>query len=96
MRCYASLHELQRHLERIDVENGEYLAWDSTGHPLRLRVQEPVWLDVTSAAERDHMSVHDALNAFAASLGVPPPRDAIKQDPIELHDRLKELGSRRR
>jgi len=41
---------MQGHLEAIDVENGEYRAWDATGHCLDLGVKEPKreWLKITS------------------------------------------------
>jgi hypothetical protein len=39
---FDSIPQMQRQIERIDVENGEYDAWDSAGVPIRLQIQEPV------------------------------------------------------
>ena len=43
---YSSIHDLQCHLEQIDVENHEYEAWDANGVRLSLSIQEPLWLKV--------------------------------------------------
>jgi hypothetical protein len=40
----GSVHEIQYHVERIDVENGEYEAKDACSRPVRLEVVKPVWL----------------------------------------------------
>lgn len=67
---FASIADLQKALERIDVENGEYEAWDKNGVPLDLRVQEPVWLDIRRAAEPGgRRTLHAALRDFAISIG---------------------------
>ena len=41
---YASIEKLQGQLERIDIENEEYEAWDAEGKPVIMSVQKPVWL----------------------------------------------------
>ena len=43
---FDSVYDMQHRLERIDIENSEYVAWDSHGRPLRLSVQKPVWLKI--------------------------------------------------
>ena len=44
MKSYGSLAEMQGDLEQIDVENGEYEAWDAGGTPLALSAQqEKIW-----------------------------------------------------
>ena len=37
LRKFSSVHELQRKVERIDIENGEYEAWDNDGRGPRIR-----------------------------------------------------------
>ena len=46
---FGSIAEMQRYMERIDVENDEYAAWDANGCALGLVVQEPAWLKVIGA-----------------------------------------------
>jgi hypothetical protein len=56
---------MQRYLERIDVENNEYAAWDPNGHPLSLIVQEPAWLKIVPASEVGASDLNGALKRFA-------------------------------
>jgi hypothetical protein len=44
---FDSLQEIQYQLERIDVENQEYEAWDRNGTEVVLSVYEPAWLVLT-------------------------------------------------
>lgn len=68
---FNSVEEMQRQLEEIDVENGEYAAWDRTGTPLKLSVQTPVWLLIEPEALKPEQSqLRDALMQYAAALGV--------------------------
>jgi len=68
---FNSVEEMQRQLEEIDVENGEYAAWDRTGTPLKLSVQKPVWLRIEPEALKPEQSqLRDALMQYAAALGV--------------------------
>jgi hypothetical protein len=39
LALFSSVERLEQYLEPIDVENGEYQAYDSTGRILRLRVR---------------------------------------------------------
>lgn len=45
---FPSVMAIQQHLEAIDVENGEYEAWDASGHCLELGVGGPKsdWLKI--------------------------------------------------
>jgi hypothetical protein len=68
---FDSLQELQTHVERIDIENTEYEAWDRDGYRLKLGLQEPVWLTLEISSERPEPDqLHSALRAFANSIGV--------------------------
>lgn len=68
--CFNSVTDMQKQLERIDVENDEY-AWESTGRPIRMTVGEPLWLKLESKAEQpDTARLFDAVKKFAESRGV--------------------------
>lgn len=40
---FASVEKAEKYLEPIDVENDEYVAYDSVGHLLNLTIQERKW-----------------------------------------------------
>ena len=68
---FNSIEEMQRQLEEIDVQNGEYTAWDGTGTPLSLSVQNPVWLRIEPQTLKPQQGqLRDALMQHAAALGV--------------------------
>ena len=67
---FESIGQLQRQLERIDVESEEYDAWDCTGVPLRLQVQEPLWLAISPLGDRTQEDLRTALLSYAKRLGV--------------------------
>lgn len=62
---FESLNQMQRNLERIDVENDEYAAWDANGQSVRLVVQEPSWLNVVPALESALPDLRNSLERFA-------------------------------
>ena len=73
---FDSVYELQSRLEKIDVENREYEAWDSTGLPFELGLQECVWIRFAPSAQgRDSEQLRQALFQFAKSVGVELPED---------------------
>ncbi len=68
---FGSVEAMQRELEAIDVENREYEAWDRTGLPLDLKVQNPLWLKLEPpprAANPDQLN--EAILGFAARRGI--------------------------
>jgi hypothetical protein len=67
---FDSIDQMQRQLEEIDIENHEYDAWDSAGVPLRLQVQEPVWLAISPLGDRAQEDLRAALLSYAKRLGV--------------------------
>jgi hypothetical protein len=82
---FMSIYEMQRELERVDIENSEYDAWDSNGRPLGLSVDQPRWLDVTiDASGRAQGSLRDALLSFAS-------RARVDVDPTVPLDQLFEM-----
>jgi hypothetical protein len=73
MRRFDSLYEMQRQLERIDIENEEYDAWDGAGAPVRLRVQQPVWLAIHRGSEPSPGELRSVLLYNAAQAGIDLP-----------------------
>ena len=67
-RKFNTALEMQRNVERIDVENQEYEAWDSNGVEVQLLIQEPVWLSLVSRPEgKGPAELLDAVNQYARS-----------------------------
>ena len=67
---FDSVEELQHQLERIDVENSEYAAWDSAGQSLQLMVEEPFWLVVRPGEDRSDTELTSALLRIADRAGI--------------------------
>ncbi len=66
---YKDVFEMQSHLEKIDVENHEFQAWDYNGQPLQLSVQHPVWINVQPNPALDQCSLTSAIAKFAEQSG---------------------------
>src|SRR6476660_9457295 len=64
-----SVYKLQYHVERIDLENNEYDAWDSKGVLVKMSVQEPVWVRLQSAGS-DDQGLQNAIRAHASQRGL--------------------------
>jgi hypothetical protein len=72
VRRYDSLHELMVHLEAVDVEAGEYEAWDKIGIPLSLSVvQEKDWLSLVAAGAPRPQKARSAILGFATRQQLP-------------------------
>jgi hypothetical protein len=56
------------HLETIDIENDEYLFWDSTGAGTRVSVARDAIDQITRCDQS--MSLSDAFEAYVQSLGL--------------------------
>ena len=68
---FENIYEMQAELERIDIENNEYEAWDRNAVPLKLSVQEPVWLRVEQRSTVPELSVlREAIKRFVGRAGV--------------------------
>jgi len=66
---FDSVHELQAHVEKIDIEDEEYEAWDDDGFRIELTLQEPVWLELKMKANRpdtDQLGWSPASGSVAA------------------------------
>jgi hypothetical protein len=71
--AFSSLAEMQRQLEKIDIENNEYEAWDASGRRLLLSLAQagPEWLGVEAlSAEPKPEELSDAIRQFAHSHGL--------------------------
>jgi hypothetical protein len=90
------------HLEAIDIENEEYVFWDSSGSgvlvtvtPIRIFKQGK--LDKVASCQAD-FPVQDAFKAYATSLGLPEavaegaPTEAWGRIQQELAGRPKKRG----
>jgi len=77
---FRSVEAMQQHLEAIDIDNKEYLAWDAKGTSLELGTQKPVWIKIEEKGN-DQEALIRALRAFAASKGV-----EVKGNPSSLAD----------
>jgi len=72
------------HLEPIDIDNNEYLFWDSTGAGVSLSIGRD---GICSIAEcTNSMSLSDALSAYCASVGVAAPAEAA---PIDIWNHIQ-------
>ena len=86
---FESLAAMHRYMERIDVDNEEYAAWDATGHPVNLRVQEPVWLKLVLATiQVDAPNLSASLKQFARLRKVRLTNDELTLAPLALYDAI--------
>lgn len=86
---FNSVADMQKQLERIDVENDEYLAWESTGRPIRMTVEEPLWLRLESKAEQpDIAGLFDAVRKFAESRGLKVDAGDQRTSPLALYEKI--------
>jgi hypothetical protein len=86
---FNSMSEMQEQLERIDVENNEYLAWESDGRPIAMVVEEPLWLRLEPKAEEpDIAGLWGALERFAECRGVRLEGGHQNMSPLALYDQI--------
>ena len=79
VRRHTSVANLQRELERIDVEYEEYEAWDAIATPIRLSVLKSVdWLQLEPTGAPQPKQLVDAIQQFAR-------REAVETDPAVLN-----------
>ena len=71
LAVFNSIQDIQRELERIDVENQEYEAWDSDGLEVVLSVREPAWLNLTVRAGGSGVTdLRAAVIRYSRAVGV--------------------------
>lgn len=70
---YQTFEELECAVEKIDIANVEYKAWDTYGHALVLGVQRPSWLRIGLSGS-DESGLRAAIRDLASSLCIPAER----------------------
>jgi len=84
MCLIESPDRLLYHLEAIDIENGEYLFWDSTGAGVCVTVAHGALNQIVLC---DHaMSLAEAFEAYARSYGLQIP---LGESPFEIWTSLQ-------
>jgi len=90
---FDSVYDMQHRLERIDIENSEYVARESHGRPLRLSVQKPVWLKIgLASAQSADKDLRSALLRWAHGLGL----DTSRLSDLSLSALFDQIASRAR
>jgi hypothetical protein len=77
---------MQLYMERIDVENDEYAAWDANGQPVTLSVQKPIWLKLIPNLEGGGPDLRASLRQFARNSGIQLSESEERLDPLRLHE----------
>lgn len=66
LMVFESIYDLQSHVEKIDLENEEYAAWDASGRPVDLRpMQKQVWIDVALSSNERVPSLNEAIRQYS-------------------------------
>jgi len=71
MTAYSSVSGMMDYLEQIDVENGEYEAWDAAATRLKLSIRGSPWLvldEIPGASRPEELSA--AITDYARRAGV--------------------------
>ena len=87
---YSSFEEMEKELEQIDVENGEFAAWDNTGRIVILGVQRPTWLELKTG-EIDKKGLVKAVRHFADL-----EKATLEINPEELVTAIRMIKSKRK
>ena len=98
VKAYSSVIDMELDLEEIDVENGEYEAWDAGGIPLALSVQrEKIWLRLAVAAAPQPEQLILAIAERARRAGwistLPLCRRRIRQARSNARERWQRRGA---
>ena len=81
---FASQEKMQSYLEEIDVENGEYQAWDREGLSVRLFViKKSAWLGLEYGLGMEYASesvgsLRQAILEYGKTKGLEPDKDDFK------------------
>jgi hypothetical protein len=93
---FDSIQEMQHRLEKIDVENDEYDAWDRNGMPLKLTVQQPEWLHIEAQSRESEVEkVKELIRVVARRAGVDAQEEQSK-NLVALFDDVNARVSKRR
>jgi hypothetical protein len=86
---FDSREDAQSYLERIDVENEEYAVWDANARPLRMAVEEPLWLVLEpSAVGPDLSGLLSDLRYFAQMQGVELTPEEQAMAPTAVYEKI--------
>jgi hypothetical protein len=79
------------HFEATDIENDEYLFWDSTERAVRIGITKNRVIDVSYCDST--LSLRDAFLSYVEAVGLP--RALVDGKPVDILVRIKtELGIR--
>jgi hypothetical protein len=94
VKAYRSVIDMEFDLEEIDVENGEYEAWDARGTPLLLSVQqERIWLRLAIAAAPQPEQLTMAIAEYARRARADIDATALsRQNFITALERIREMA----
>jgi hypothetical protein len=94
---YDSVAQMQYAMERIDVENEEYEAWDAHSRPLKLKVEEPLWLQVEQGEERpDEAGLRSHVVYFSKLQGVALDLNDETQTTLAIYEKIMAKKTQRR
>jgi len=89
IKIFESIHEMQDYIERVDVEDGAYEAWDALGRRIRLYVKDE---EIKLALSRDGTDQADQLSTLLTEMihGVGSEHFRLfKSDAVSLSDLLE-------
>lgn len=90
---FNSVYELQAHVERIDIDNDEYQAWDMLGRQLRLRAIRPIWIDVEILRESSSLDVGETIMRSAeCKVGVQVDKKTLSNAITKLEQTRRSRG----
>lgn len=100
IRSFSSVEAMESYLEPIDVEDDEYLAWDSEGVALRFKVDISSsgrhWLRLIATGVMDLDGLCEAISRHALKLGIIldadpqcPPVDLLRQVKVVEEEQRK-------
>jgi hypothetical protein len=86
IRKFCSIRELQSQVEKIDIENEEYEAWDKDGRPVGLKLQETeIWIGLEALSDNPAPEqLRRALLEFAKSIEVQLPDHLPLETALDL------------
>jgi hypothetical protein len=93
VELFGSIEELQSQLELIDVDNGEYLAWDARGTRLELTCQPPLWLRLEPASRTNPTELWTVLLEYARSRGIDLTKSQLNADPVAFFHQIAMASS---
>ena len=84
MRRYQDIRDMERQLERIDVENHEYVVWDRRACLVSMKIEKgPGWLAL-SAGGQAMSEFQEALRRFADLNGIRLDREGMSTASAEV------------